>query len=494
MKIKQLLPALVIMLPLLSRAQQNVAFDSYFKNQTLRIDYYHTGNADKEFISLDLMYLQGAWAGNPDHCIQPFELGLYGVKVYDLATNRLTFSTDYNTIFGEYQTTGEAKDGKIRTYHESVLIPYPKNPCLFVIEKRDKNNLLIPIYQLKIDPKDYHLVSESTQRAGDMIIPVKQNGDPHHKVDLVIIGEGYAQADKDKFMKDLEYYSGVFFSIEPYKSHSRDFNITGIYSASNESGVDEPRQGVYKNTVLNGSFNIFDTDRYLLIEDNHAIRNIAAQVPYDLIMIMVNRNRYGGGGIYKWQSVFAAGAPLGDYVFLHEFGHAFAGLADEYYTSDVAYEDFYPSGVEPLEPNITSLLDPGNLKWKDLVTPGLGIPTEWNKEVYDSLSKAYSIIIRKKNEKMKELSVSGASSEAIKEMEDSYDAKIFALRSEINNFIFNHPLKDKIGAFEGAGYKSEGLYRPTVNSLMLRFDENNISYGKVNERAIIKMIEYYTKD
>ena len=160
---------------------------------------------------------------------------------------------------------------------------------------------------------------------------------------------------------------------------------------------------------------------------------------------------------------------------------------------DVAYEDFYPSGVEPLEPNITSLLDPGNLKWKDLVTPGLGIPTEWNKEVYDSLSKAYSIIIRKKNEKMKELSVSGASSEVIKEMEDSYDAKIFALRSEINNFIFNHPLKDKIGAFEGAGYKSEGLYRPTVNSLMLRFDENNISYGKVNERAIIKMIEYYTK-
>ena len=375
-----------------------------------------------------------------------------------------------------------------------MLIPYPKHPCLFVIEKRDKNNLLIPVYQLKIDPEDYHLISESSQRTDDMIIPVKQSGDPHHKVDLVIVGEGYSQTDQDKFMKDLEYYSDLFFTVEPYKSHSKDFNITGIYSASNESGVDEPRQGVYKNTVLNASFNIFDTDRYLLVEDDKVLRDIAAQVPYDLILIMVNRDRYGGGGIYRWQSVHAARAPRGDYVFLHEFGHAFAGLADEYYTSEVSYEDFYPSGVEPLEPNITSLLDPKNLKWKDLVSPGIEIPTEWNKQVYDSLSNAFTVIAREQKEKMKELSDSEATPEKMKETKDVYNEKLNKLRSEINNFVFNHPLKDKIGAFEGAGYKSEGLYRPTINSLMLRFDKNNISYGKVNERALIKMIEYYTKD
>lgn len=494
MNMKQLLLTLILLLPLFLKAQNDVKFDKYFKNQTLRIDYYHTGNADEEFFSLDQMYLQGVWAGNPNHCIQPFNLGLYGVKVYILASNRLIFSADYNTIFGEYQTTGEAKEGKMRTYHESVLIPYPKYPCLFVIEKRDKNNLLSPVYRLRIDPKDYHLISESSRRADDMIIPARQNGEPRHKVDLVIVGEGYSQTDQKKFIEDLEYYTGLFFTVEPYKSHSKDFNITGICSVSNESGVDEPRQGVYKNTALNGSYNIFDTDRYLLIQDNKTLRNIAAQVPYDLILIMVNRARYGGGGIYRWQSVYTAGAPRGDYVFLHEFGHAFAGLADEYYTSEVSYEDFYPSGVEPLEPNITALLDPDNLKWKDLVSPGLEIPTEWNKMVYDSLSHSISVIATEKKEKIKELSDSGAAPIEIKEMEDAYNEKISMLHLEINNFIFNHPLKDKIGVFEGAGYKSEGLYRPTVNSLMLRFDENNITYGKVNERAIIKMIGYYTKD
>ena len=483
-----------LILPFFSMAQNGVKFERYFTNQTLRIDYYHTGNADEEFISLDQMYLQGIWAGNPDQCIQPFDLGIYFTKVYDLASNKLIFSVDYNTIFSEYQTTGEAKGGKMQTYHESVLIPYPKYACLVVIEKRDKNNLLHPVYYFKIDPADYHLISESSQRSGDIIYSVIKSGDPGHKVDLVIVGEGYSKTDQEKFKKDLLYYSDLFFTVEPYISRKKDFNITGIYAPSNESGIDEPRQGIYKNTVLNGSFNIFDTDRYLLIEDNKTLRNITAQVPYDLILIMVNRARYGGGGIYRWQSVYTAGAPRGDYVFLHEFGHAFAGLGDEYYTSEVSYEDFYPQGVEPLRPNLTALLDPDNLKWKDLVSPGIEIPTEWNKLVYDSLSKAFSVITRERKEKIKELADAEATPEKIKGTKDIYDKKIQKLRSEINDFVFNHPLKDKIGAFEGAGYKSEGLYRPTVNSLMLRFDINNISYGKVNERAIIKMIEYYTKD
>ncbi|HEX9975466.1 MAG TPA: peptidase M64 N-terminal domain-containing protein, partial [bacterium] len=250
MKKNQLAFILALLLPLSSMSQEGVGFDRYFTNQTLRIDYYRTGNAVEEFFSLDQIYLQGTWAGNPDQCIQPFDLGLYGVKVYDLASNKLIFSADYNTIFGEYQTTGEAKKGKMRTYHESVLIPRPKHLCLFVIEKRDKNNLLRPVFNIRIDPGDYHLVSESCQRTGDMILPVKQSGDPHHKVDLVIVGEGYTLAEQDKFKKDLEYYTGLFFTVEPYKSHQKDFNITGIFTPSDESGVNEPRQGVYRKTAL----------------------------------------------------------------------------------------------------------------------------------------------------------------------------------------------------------------------------------------------------
>lgn len=482
-----------LFLPGLLMAQNRIEFVRYFSDQTLRIDYFHTGNATEEYFSLDKMYLQGPWAGNPDRCNQPLELGVYFAKVYDLATNRLIFSAGYSTIFSEYQTTGEAKDGKMRTYHETILIPHPKNTFLFVIEKRDKYNLLIPVYKLKIEPYDYHIVSESLKRPHDVIYPVVQNGNPHHKVDLIIIGDGYSVDEQDTFRKDLEYYSSVFFKVEPYKSHKKEFNITGIYSPSAESGVDEPRQGIYKNTVLNGSFNIFDTDRYLLIDDNKTLRDIAAQVPYDLILVMVNRNRYGGGGIYKWQSVFTAGSPYREYVFLHEFGHAFAGLGDEYYTSDVSYEDFYPSGVEPLDPNITALLDTANLKWKELLSPGIEIPTHWDKEIFDSLNHVSSIISLEKKTKIEELNEAAATSEKIKETEDVYNKKIAELRSKTDSFIFNHPLKDKVGAFEGAGYQSTGLYRPTVNSLMHRFDKNNISYGRVNDQAIIEMIQYYTE-
>ena len=481
-----------LILPCLSMAPNGVKFDRFFSDQTLRIDYFHTGNATEEYFAPDKMFLQGQWAGNPDRCNQPPGLGVYFARVYDLASNKLIFSTGYSTIFSEYQTTGEAKDGKMRTYHETVLIPHPKNPFLFVIEKRDKYNLLIPVYKLKIEPDDYHIVTESFKRSADVIYPIVKNGDPHHKVDLVIIGDGYSLSEQDTFKKDLEYYSGVFFKVEPYKSHKKEFNITGIFSPSDESGVDEPRQGIYKNTALNGSFNIFDTDRYLLIDDNKTLRNIAAQVPYDLVLIMVNRNRYGGGGIYKWQSVFTAGSPYRDYVFLHEFGHAFAGLGDEYYTSDVSYEDFYPQGIEPLDPNVTALLDPANLKWKDLISPGIEIPTRWDKQVFDSLNNTYFDIIGEKKAKIKELTDAGATQENLKDTENIYDKKLAELRTKTDSFIFNHPLKDKVGAFEGAGYQSTGLYRPTVNSLMHRFDKNNISYGRVNERAITEMIKYYT--
>jgi hypothetical protein len=490
---KQILSVLFCLFSLHLSAQTGVDFNQYFHDQTLRIDYYHTGNAIEEYITPDRMYIQGTWAGNPNKLIQPYDLGMYSAKVYDQASKKLIFSTGYSTTFSEYQTTGQAKSRVSCTYHESVLIPFPKHKIVFIIEKRDKNNLLNPIYKIEIDPEDYHLVAESSKRMHDEIFPVVKNGDPHYTVDLVIIGEGYTSTELSKFKNDLEYFSRLLFTIEPFASQLVKFNITGIYTPSNESGTDEPRQYRYRNTALSSSFNIFDSDRYLLTEDNKTLRDIAAQVPYDALLIMVNLDRYGGGGIFDWQTTFATGSPLRDYVFLHEFGHAFAGLADEYYTSDVSYEEFYPSGIEPPDPNITALLDPQNLKWKDLVSPGIEIPTEWGKSVFDSLNNSINILYSEKNEEIQRLRNSGEPSSKIKSTEDIYNEKIASLRSEIDTFLFNHPLKDKIGAFEGAGYQSEGLYRPMINSIMHRFDAKQRSYGKVSERAIMKMIEYYTK-
>jgi hypothetical protein len=483
---------LVCLLPLQLKAQNEVDFNRFFTDQTLRIDYYHSGNANDEYITLDHLYVQGIWAGNPGNLIQDHNLGKYAVKIIDLSTNTLIFSTGYSTTFSEYQTTGPAIDGIMRTYHESVLVPLPRQKFLFVLEKRDKYNLLCPLFKQVIEPGDYHIINESIRKQ-DIIIPMIKNGDPHKTVDLVIIGDGYTKSEQKAFSKDLDYFSNVFFSIEPYAGHRKDFNITGIFIPSEESGTDEPRQGRYKNTVVSSSFNTFDSDRYLLADDNKTIRDIASQVPYDAVLIMVNLDRYGGGGIFNWQTVFATGSPLRDYVFLHEFGHAFAGLGDEYYTSDVSYEDFYPAGIEPTDPNVTALLDAEHLKWKDLVSPGLSIPTEWGKPVFDSLNTAISSASKEKADTLQKLQDLGASTDHMQSIENLYNNRILKLRAEADSFLFNHPLKGKTGAFEGAGYQSKGLYRPTVNSMMHRFDIHERSFGKVNERAIAEMIDRYTK-
>ena len=491
---KRLLVITLFFLPLQIQAQDNVIFDQYFEDQTLRIDYYHTGDAKTEEFCLDKIYRQGTWAGNPDNCKQPFELGLYKVNVLDIATNRLIFSKGYSSIFAEYQTIDSALKGIKRTYHESVLIPCPQKPCILVIEKRDRFNLLSPVYTQVINPADYHIITEKFTPKNDLVIPVTNNGSPHKKVDLVILAEGYQADELDKFKSDLKYYTNLFFTVEPYKSNAKLFNINGVFSASEESGTDEPRQGIYKNTRLSSSFNAFDLDRYCLAEDNKSIRDVAANVPYDAILIMVNRNRYGGGGIYNWQTVFNTGSPWRDYVFLHEFGHAFAGLADEYFSSPVAYVDFYTPGVEPLEANITALLDTANVKWKQYLSPGIQVPTEWGKATYDSLINRISVINAERDQVIDIMKKSGVTKNKMEKVGSDYQVKVNKVNTEIDDFFKHHPLREKVGVFEGANYMSKGMYRPTIMSLMHKFEENRLSYDIVNEQAILSTIKYYTGD
>jgi hypothetical protein len=473
-----------------TRAQNAPIFDQWFENHTLRIDYYHIGDADTEIVTPDKIYRQGIWAGNPENCIQPFELGMYKVSVYDSATNTLIYSKGYNSLFAEYKTTTPALKGTMNTFHESVLIPSPLKPFTLVIERRDKYNVLHMLHSQSMNPADYHISQEKT--ADNAIIPIANHGDPHHCVDLAILAEGYRAGEQDSFIRDLKYFSNLLFSVEPFKSNAQYFNINGVFSASEESGTDEPRQGIYRNTRLNSSFNTFDLDRYCTSEDNKSIRDVAASVPYDVILVLVNSERYGGGGIFNWETVFTKGSDWRDYVFLHEFGHGFAGLADEYYASSVAYVDFYTPGVEPLEANITGLPDPKNVKWKKYLSPGIKVPTEWGKAKFDSLQ---SLIDKKYNEmisKAEEMKHSGQSDDEINRMAGQYKDCINKIWAEKENFIINHPLRDKVGVFEGANYISSGVYRPTLMSLMHSFEGGRISYDVVNEQAILSMIHYYT--
>jgi IgA Peptidase M64/Peptidase M64 N-terminus len=429
-------------------AEPKLVFNEYFNDQTMRIDYYHMADKTSEFISIDKTYRQGTWAGNPHKLMDPFNNGKYFIKIYHQKSGKLIFSKGFTSLCAEYMTTDMAAKGIKRTFHESALIPDPKEKIIFTIERRDRKNNLHPIFKQVIDPASVDIITEPLQK-DVMVLEFLKNGDSHQKVDLVFIAEGYTESDADKFKKDLKEICTLFFNHEPYKSHQKAFNVYGLFKASQESGTDEPTSNVFKNTAVGSSFNALGLYRYNLTEENKAIRDIAAHVPYDALIIMVNNERYGGGGIYNTYCLFTLDPKKSAYLLIHEFGHSFTGLADEYYSGEVAYNEFYPTDVEPTEANITALLTLNKPKWKALVTKDTPIPTPWQKETYDKMNRT--------------------------------EKKVHRLKPEF---------KGVVGAFEGAGYSSKGLYRSAIDCIML--SSTMQPYCKVCEEAVIKTIKYYS--
>ncbi len=482
---------LLLIFPLSLSSQNALQFGDYFIDKTLRIDYYHIGDTKDEFITIDQIYQQRIWAGNPNKLIDSFNNGKYEIKVYDVASNRLIYSRGYATYFGEYTTTDPAIKGVKRTYHETVLVPYPKKPVLLVFESRNKKNILEPLFSTQIDPSDYHINKDTTD-SGDQIYEALKNGNPQTKVDLAWIAEGYSAQEFDKFKKDVDRFIKALFEVEPYDRLKNKFNIYGVFRSSAESGVDQPREGIFRETIVNSSFNALDLDRYLLTEDNKSMHDIAACVPYDAIVILVNSERYGGGGIYNFYAVSTVDNQLSENVFIHEFGHSFAGLGDEYYTSDVAYNDFYPKGVEPTDPNLTALLDPENIKWKDLLSPGIEIPTNWGKNEIEALQADLQKNRKEMREQLAQLEKSGASKSKIEKLKAENKKKSDEINKKLDQVREKyHHLEDKVGAFEGAGYSANGLYRPMMNCLM--FGNRERKFCKVCQQAIERMIDYYSE-
>jgi len=472
-------------------ASAQVPFDDFFFDQTLRIDLYQAGDARDETATIHQIYQEGIWPESKTGLIPPFDYGRYVYKLYDVASNQLIFSRGFDTMFAEYKTTSPALAGVKRVFQRSVRIPLPKRPVLFVVERRDKRHLLHPLFDQVIDPADYHIIRE-TPAAGDSVFEVQQTGDPHSRVDFVFLAEGYTAGDKDKFKSDLERLTDYLFSVEPYKSLKERFNIRGVFRPSAEQAMDEPRQRQYKKTVLNASFNAFDLDRYMLIEDDHRMHEIAGQVPYDAIIILVNSKRYGGGSIALDYCVTTVDHPSSRQVFIHELGHSFAYLADEYYQSEVSYNDFYPKGVEPLEPNITALLDPANVKWKDLLAPGIGIPTEYGKEEIEALQADRQKNRQAQAKDIEEATKRGASAKDVKRIEEKYRKADAALATKIAEVRKRYAeLDDKVGVFEGAGYASKGLYRPMVYCIMISSPKDE--FCRVCQQAIARMIDFYSR-
>lgn len=463
-------------------------FDEYFQDKALRVDLYQSGDAKSETLTIHRLVEEPLWPESKAGLIPPFDYGRYVLRIYDAASNRLIFSRGFETMFAEYKTTSPALAGTVRVFERSVRFPLPKRPVLLVVEQRDKQNLLHPAFTRTIDPADYHILREKPA-AGDWTFDVRLAGDPHDKVDFVFLAEGYTAADRDKFKADVERMTATLFSIEPYKTMQGSFNVRAVFRPSAERGMDEPRQRAYKKTVLNASFNAFDLDRYMLIEEDHLMHELAAQVPYDVLAVLVNSARYGGGSIGLDYCVTTVDHPASPQVFVHELGHSFAYLADEYYQSEVSYNDFYPKGIEPLEPNITALLDPARVKWQDLLSPGVGVPTEYGKERIEALQAELRENRAARAKALDEARTRAASATEVRNLEAKSKAaeeglgkKIAAIRAQYAS------LEDKVGVFEGAGYASKGLYRSMIYCIMIGNPKNE--FCRVCQAAIARMIDF----
>ena len=233
------------------------AFDDYFVDQALRVDLYQSGDAKSETVTVRRIVEETLWPESKAGLLPPFDYGRYVYKVYDAASNRLIFTRGFDTMFAEYKTTSPALAGTVRVFERSVRFPRPRRPVLFVIEQRDKRNLLHPVFDQIIDPADYHILRE---RAGadDWVYEARIAGDPHEKVDFVFLAEGYTAPDRDKFKADVDRMTGVLLGIEPYKSMADRISVRAVFRPSADRGMDEPRQRSYKKTVLGASFNAFD--------------------------------------------------------------------------------------------------------------------------------------------------------------------------------------------------------------------------------------------
>jgi len=489
MKVTILL-AVLLAWPLLGLSQANFDFTAYFENQTMRVDVFHGGDAKQETICIDKIYIQGPWAGNPQRLTDPPKYGRYLIQVFAATGNTLIYSKGFDSYFGEYKTTEPATRGVSKIYSESLLIPCPKSRVRLEVALRDRQNQPQPLFQTEIDPTDMFIVRENLNNDVLVIEQVK-NGEPGSKVDLAILAEGYTIAEEGKFKQDLARFSSLLLSQEPYKTFSNRFNIYGLFKASRESGCDEPGYGQFKNTALQAGFDSFGSERYMLTEDNRAMRDIAAHVPYDAIVIMVNHKRYGGGGIYNLYCTFTTDNQWQQYLLMHEFGHSFSGLADEYYTSSVAYNEFYPPGVEPLEANITALLDPKNLKWQGLVTKKTAVPTLWEKAAYEAMEKVYQKKRQETNMQIATLKRSNAPKEEIEKLQALSEEMSHLNGLEVNAFFKKSRFQGKVGAFEGAGYAAKGLYRSMLDCLM--FSRGLRPLCKVCEQAVIRTIQYYSE-
>jgi hypothetical protein len=440
--------------------------------RTFRVDLFHTGTATEERFSVDRLVLEPLpFPGNPTRPVDDTNLGKYLFEIRDLATNRLLYSRGFASIYGEWESTEESRK-EARTFSESLRFPAPDAPVQVVVKKRGEGRLFREVFTTVVDPHD-RFVDTSRPPSPGPVLELLRNGEPAEKLDLLLLGDGYTEADRPKFEKDARRLVGILFDQEPFRSRKADFNVWGICPPSEERGVSRPLTGQHRRSRIGATYDAFGSERYVLSFENRSLRDVASFAPYDALAILVNGETYGGGGIFNLYATVAADSRWAGYIFVHELGHHLAALADEYYTSPNVYLPAPESRPEPWEPNVTA--DPRAAKWADLVTPGTPLPTPWPKEVFTRRSKEFQ-------EKRKRI-------RAENRPESEMDALFLAERKEESELLGKAPYAHAVGAFEGANYEATGFYRPQMDCIM--FTRDPVPFCAVCRRALSRIIDLY---
>ncbi|PLX21980.1 MAG: peptidase [Salinivirgaceae bacterium] len=394
-------------------------------NKSLRIDFILTGTAKTQMAGISNLYEEPHWSGNENSLIWPMDYGTYRYEVYT-QDGQLVVRNGFSTLFEEWQMTNLPKLGPA-SFEESFNIPYPLQPVTIKLEVRRQNEFKL-LSEWHINPDTDQIIKKNPLYKAQKLYG---NGNPSESLDIVFLTDGYLAEDSIKAQKDTKRFAEYLFAQAPFNAFKDKINIWLVHAPSMNSGTTEPRKNIYKNTVLGSSFNSLGLERYLTTKEYFKIKDIAADAPYDFAVVMVNTHRYGGGGIFNHFSVFTSDNQWSKEVFVHEFGHQFGGLADEYFTSDVSYEEMLDTDKEPWNPNITTLVAFDG-KWQNLISKGTPVPTP--------RSKKY---------------------------------------------------KGKTGVFEGGAYMSKGVYSPSMDCKM----RTNTAEGFCSacENAITEMLEMYTK-
>lgn len=436
---KQIITIIMLALATMAGAQ---TFDEYFEDNTLRLDYVLGGDSAAQYIQLSQLYKQKQWAGRRNRLAETYLLGNAQINVFDSATGKLIYVHTFSTLFQEWLNETEATQMK-RAFEASYNIPFPKRPIDIRVTLTDNHNKICAMLTHHVDPTDILI-----RPIGDNGIPYKyiqKNGDVSECVDIAIVAEGYTTTEMDKFYRDSQRAADAIFSHEPFKSMKHRFNVVAVGAVSNESGPSEPGRGIWHDTVLRSHYDTFYSDRYLSTSAVHKLFDLLSGVPFEHIIVLINTPRYGGGGIYNQWMCSSSDHATFKQVLVHEFGHSYAGLADEYNYGD-NHVEWYPADTEPWEPNITTLKD-FDKKWKDLIPAGTPVPTPPTINNYQQTRTTMS-------------------------------------SEELNKKT------QRVGVFEGAGYMARGAYRPAE---LCRMNVNEVEdFCPVCTRAIIGITDFYT--